>query len=383
MRISARLTTLLTAATAAAAAVTAVLALGAARRVVPDSRGMIVGAAPVQSLGAMTFGPDGTLFVADGAGAALFAFDLEDKTTSTFGDRFLARDLDRRVADVLKTTRERIRFRDMAVHPTTRTVYLTVAKVDGDASQPALIRVRGPESVEVVDLTNIKFATAPIPGTPSRDAKTPWGQPQWTLSVTDLNFVDGELYVAGLSNEQFASSLRRISFPFGKSASLSTVEIYHTSHDKWETAAPIEAFVPITINGTPMIVAGYGCSPIATFKRADLASAKHLKGRTVAELGGGNRPIDIIRYQKEGKDWLLVANSHRTLMRMDPAEISSAPEMTKPVSQAYEPGGVGYLPVASNGVMQIDDFNAETIAVLQRDVESGTVHLVAMPKRWL
>jgi hypothetical protein len=132
-----------------------------------------------------------------------------------------------------------------------------------------------------------------------------------------------------------------------------------------------------------MIVAGYGCSPIATFKRSDLARATHLKGRTVAELGGGNRPIDMIRYQKNGKEWILVANSHRTLMRLDPAEIARAPEMTKPVSQAYEPGGVGYLPVASAGVMQLDDLNADNAVVLQRDIESGTVHLVALSKRWL
>jgi hypothetical protein len=344
---------------------------------------MIVGAAPVKSLGAMTFGPDGTLFVADGAGASLFAFDLGDKGTADFGARMAVRDLDRRVAEALGTTRERIRFRDMAVHPVTKNVYLSVAKVDGESSQPALIRVAGPERLEVVDLGNVKFATTAIPGAPSRDAKTPWGQPQWTLAVTDLNFVDGELYVAGLSNEQFASSLRRIGFPFGKTSAVNTVEIYHTSHDRWETAAPIEAFVPVTIGGVPMIVAGYGCSPIATFRRADLAAAKHLKGRTVAELGGGNRPIDIIRYQKDGKDWLLVANSHRTLMRMDPSAIGAAPEMTRPVSQAYEPGGVGYLPIASAGVLQIDDFNGDLVAVLERDPESGAVNLVGLQKRWL
>jgi hypothetical protein len=235
----------------------------------------------------------------------------------------------------------------------------------------------------VVDLSHVKFATTAIAEAPAADGKTPWGQPQWTLSVTHMAFVDGELFVAGLSNEQFASALRRVPFPFSKPASINTVEIYHTSHDKWETAAPIEAFVPITIGGTPMIVAGYGCSPIATFKRADLATSKHLRGRTVAELGGGNRPIDMIRYLRDGKEWILVANSHRTLMRIDPAQIGSAPEMTKPVSQAYEPGGVTYLPVASAGVMQIDDFNSDLVAVLERDIETGAVHLTARPKRWL
>jgi hypothetical protein len=376
---------LLTARRVAPAALLAILAfvLVAARATAPDARGLRLGAAQPQSLGAMTFGPDGTLFVADARGSALFAFDVADRGTAAFGDRVLSRDVDQKVASLLGTTRERIRFQDMAVHPATSHVYLSVARVDGEATQPALVRVKGPDAVELVDLRSIKFATAPIPGTPSRDGKTPWGQPQWTLAVTDLAFVDGQLLVAGLSNEQFASALRRVPFPFGDKTAVNTVEIYHTSHDKWETAAPIEAFVPITIGGEAMIVAGYGCSPIATFKRSDLARATHLKGRTVAELGGGNRPIDMIRYQKNGKEWILVANSHRTLMRLDPAEIARAPEMTKPVSQAYEPGGVGYLPVASAGVMQLDDLNADNAVVLQRDIESGTVHLVALSKRWL
>ncbi len=348
-----------------------------------DADGLRRGAAEVQTLGAMAFAPNGTLFIADNRGAVLHAFDPGDQGTAAFGDRFLARDIDQKVAALLTTTKDRIRFHDMAVHPRSKNIYLTVSRLDGNAAQPALIRVKGAEQVEVVDLSNIRFATTAIPGAPSRDANTAWGQPQWTLSVTDLSFVDGEVYIAGLSNEQFASALRRVPFPFSKTGALTTVEIYHTSHDKWETASPIEAFLPITIDGTPMIVAGYGCSPIATFNRNEIGTSKHLRGKTVAELGGGNRPIDIVSYQSKGKEWILVANSHRTLMRLDPAAIASAPAMTKPVSQAYEPGGVGYLPVASAGVMQIDDYNADMLAMLQRDVESGGVHLVRLMKQWL
>lgn len=375
--------TLLTRLTLSGALAAGVVALGAAARLTTDANGLHRGAAEVQTLGAMAFAPNGTLFVADNRAAALHAIDPDDQGTATFNNRFFARDIDQKVAALLGTTKDRVRFHDMAVHPRSRNIYLTVSRLDGTAAQPALIRVKGPEQVEVVDLGNIKFATTPIPGAPARDANTPWGQPQWTLSVTDLSFVDGEVYVAGLSNEQFASSLRRVPFPFGREGKLTTVEIYHTSHDKWETASPIEAFLPITINGTPMIVAGYGCSPIATFHRSEIGTAKHLRGKTVAELGGGNRPIDIVRYQNKGKDWILVANSHRTLMRLDPAAIATAPAMTTPVSQAYEPGGVSYLPVASAGVMQIDDFNADMLAMLQRDTETGAVHIVAMRKEWL
>jgi len=331
----------------------------------------------------MTFGPNGTLFVADNRAGAILAIDPADRGTATFSDRTLARDVDQKVAALLGTTRDRVRFHDMAVHPVSHNVYLTVSRLEGNTPQPALVRLRGAEQMEVVNLDDIRFATAPIPGAPSRDATTSWGQPQWTLSVTDLAFTDGELLIAGLSNEQFASSLRRLPFPFGKGGALTTVEIYHTSHDKWETASPIEAFLPITIGGTPMIVAGYGCSPIATFTRRELAQSKHLRGKTIAELGGGNRPIDLVRYTSKGKEWILVANSHRTLMRIDPAAIAAAPAMTTPVSQAYETGGVGYLPVASAGVLQIDDFNADMLVALQRDVETGAVHLMALRKQWL
>ncbi len=359
---------------------TAAVLLAAARH---TSDGLHWGAAPVQSVGAITFGADNTLFVADARASQLLALDVADNEASNFTERFMMREVDAKVAAALGTTRDKIRFHDMAVHPHTKAVYFSVSRLDGEERQPALVRVRNPESVELIDLSRIRFANTPLPEAPSRDGKTPWGQPQWTLAVTDLAFADGELYVAGLSNEQFASALRRVPFPFGREAKLNTVEIYHTSHDKWETASPIDAFLPITVDGTPMLLAGYGCSPIATFNRADLSKAKHLKGRTVAELGGGSRPTDMISYQKDGKQWVLVANSNRTLMRIDASELANAPALTSPVTQAYQPAGVGYLPIASAGVMQVDDFNADLFTVLQRDIESGSVNLVFLQKKWL
>lgn len=350
----------------------------------PDALGMRVAALALQSAGAMTFGPDGTLFLADSRAGQLHAVDVADSGTSRLTGRVLSADLDRKVAAALGTTRDQVRFRDMAVHPRTRNIYFTVARAGEDDVEAAvaLVRVRGQDALEVLDLSRIRHSSIALPAAPSRDEKTPWGQPKWALSVTDLSFVDGQLWVAGLSNEQFASALRRVPFPFAAPA-LTTVEIYHTSHDKYETASPITAFLPLTINGTPMILAGYGCSPIATFARAELAKGGHVRGRTVAELGGGNQPIDIIRFEREGKERILIANSDRTLMRIDPADIASAPAMTTPVSQAYEPAGVKYLPVASAGVMQLDDFDADVVVVLQRDIESGAVHLLSMQKRWL
>jgi hypothetical protein len=70
-------------------------------------------------------------------------------------------------------------------------------------------------------------------------------------------------------------------------------------------------------------------------------------------------------------------------MRLDPQELAKAPEMTMPVKQAFQPAGVGYLPVASTGVMQIEDYGPEFIAVMQRDTESGAVNVVTYGKEWL
>jgi hypothetical protein len=348
-----------------------------------DDRGMRVGAVTWQSAGAMTFGPDGTLFIADSKGGKLYALRVEDsRVESRDTGRFAVGELDTKVAAALGTTPRELRFNDMAVNKATGNIFLTVSRGLGDGSAPALVKVNLRGEVSLVDVDRIRFSETVLPAQPSRDGKTPWGQPQWMLSVTDLNFVDGELWVAGLSNEQFASALRRVPFPFSSSGALTTVEIYHTSHDKWETAAPIEAFLPISINGRSMILAGYGCAPLATFNTADIKSKKHLRGRTIAEMGGGNRPIDIISFENNGRTSIIVANSHRTMMKFDGGEVAGAPEMTTPVDAAYKPGGVPYLPVASAGVMQIDDFGP-AVLVLQRDIESGAVALTTYHKRWL
>ena len=59
-----------------------------------------------------------------------------------------------------------------------------------------------------------------------------------------MAYVDGTLVVAGMSNEEFSSTLRRIPFPFTGEVSDNNLEIFHVSHGKWETAAPIRTFVP-------------------------------------------------------------------------------------------------------------------------------------------
>ena len=60
-----------------------------------------------------------------------------------------------------------------------------------------------------------------------------------------------------------AAGLRRIPFPFPERADSVTgnnLEIFHVSHGKWETAAPIRAFVPYQDGRS--ILASYTCTPV-------------------------------------------------------------------------------------------------------------------------
>ena len=77
-----------------------------------------------------------------------------------------------------------------------------------------------------------------------------------------LATVEGKLVVAGLSNEEFASTLRVIAYPFKDKADPTAVEIYHGAHGRYETNAPVRTFVPYKIGGADYLMAAYTCTPL-------------------------------------------------------------------------------------------------------------------------
>lgn len=62
-----------------------------------------------------------------------------------------------------------------------------------------------------------------------------------------MAFLDGKVFVAGLSNEEFVSNLRTIQFPFAAAGKSPSVEIDHGNHGRWETRSPVRAFIPYEI----------------------------------------------------------------------------------------------------------------------------------------
>src|SRR5262249_163092 len=155
--------------------------------------------------------------------------------------------------------------------------------------------------IDEVALKDVKFAKAALPDVPAAEAKTPRGQPARQEAITGLAFVDGKLVVAGISNEDFSSRLRVIPFPFSDTQKGAGVTIFHGPPGRFETNAPVRTFVPYEIKGEANLLAAYTCTPLVKIPVKDLKPGEKVKGTTVAELGSGNRPLDMIVYQKDGK----------------------------------------------------------------------------------
>ena len=100
---------------------------------------------------------------------------------------------------------------------------------------------------------------------------------------------------------------------------------------KFETRAPVRTFVPFKVGNEAQLLAAYTCTPLVQFPISDLKPGAKIKGKTVAELGNRNRPLDMIVYQKDGKDYLLLANSSRGIMKISTDQIEKVEGIVAPV----------------------------------------------------
>ena len=128
------------------------------------------------------------------------------------------------------------------------------------------------------------------------------GQPLRNEAITDIAYVDGRVFIAGLSNEEFSSRLIAIPFPFSEGFDGAAIEIYHGAHGRFETKSPVRTFVPYRIGNEPYLLAAYTCTPLVKVPVAELKAGAHVKGTTIAELGNRNRPLDMIAYSKDGQE---------------------------------------------------------------------------------
>ena len=183
-------------------------------------------------------------------------------------------------------------------------------------------------------------------------------------------FYEDQLMVSGLSNEEFSSAFRAIKYPFEYDETPTSLEIYHAAHGRFETYAPIKTFMLYNLNESPHIIASYTCTPLVTFPLGELKSGQHVKGKTVAELGNRNTPLDILSYQKDDKPYLLIANTTRALMKIAVEDIESYNAyLTEPVSESFATAGVEFLALPYVNVQQLDKFGDFRVIVFAKNGE--------------
>ncbi len=342
--------------------------------------GLQSGSPSLKSAGALAFGPEGILFVADAKQATVFAIDTQDATGDPSGAKYEIKGLGQQIAQMLGTEAREVSINDIAVNPHSGNLYVSVSRGRGPDATPVLLRIDSANRISEVSLKKVDFSQTSLPNPPADAVTVRRGRStnKRTQSITDLGFVDGKLYVAGLSNEEFASKLTAIPFPFKAASSGTSVEIYHGAHGGFETRSPVRTFTSYKIKNENHLLAAYTCTPLVKFKVADLEAGKKLKGTTIAELGNRNNPLDMFVYQKDGKDYLLIANTSRGVMKVTTDKIGEIEGITKRISGT---AGLKYETVESlKGVTQLAKLNAtHAVALVVDDAGSANLKTIGLP----
>jgi hypothetical protein len=307
---------------------------------------------PLKSAGVLAFGSDNVLFVGDITGAAVHAFALREKDVTAqtgvvlgnfqnFEGHDLVTGLDQKLAALFGTTYDKIVVNDMAVHQPSQQIFISVERGRGTNAVPAIVKVNH-GNLEVVELDSIPHSQVAIPNEPDQRAMLEF-EPQRRYAITDVKYYQGEIFVTGISNHRFASTLYRIPYPFGSQKATCTVEIWHPTHGEFETRAPIIRQLIREVHGEPYLFGVYGCTPLVRFPLGALKDGAHVRGDTIGELGYGSNPIDMLTYEDpfDHKEYLLVTIDVRGTSRIEVSDLGSAPPEPTGGPIDFGPGGLG------------------------------------------
>jgi hypothetical protein len=257
----------------------------------------------------------------------------------------------------------------MKVNPATGNVFLSVARKQGGGM---IAKVDRGGKVTELSLKDVPMAQLALSKTPSKpNPRNP--------VVTALAYTNGRLFIAGMSNEEFNSSFRSVEYPFKESDQITGVEIFHGAHGRWETASPVRTFTPFDIDGKSHILAAYTCTPLVKFNVTDLKAGEKVKGTTVAELGNMNQPLDMVVYKKDGKTFILIANTARGVMKVTTDGIGNAEAITTPI-RGGGTAGLKYETIKElTGVMQLDKLSDTQALLLVKTKDAQSLKTVDLP----
>ena len=329
----------------------------------------------VQSAGALEFGEGGVLFVGDSEAGLVHAFDFAEGTFDdqsdyilgravTFEGRDIVRNIDIELASILGIPVPEVMINDLVVHPSTGQLVLSVHRGTNPDAEPLLFKVNQ-GVLELLDFTQAGHSSVEV-GTVAPEARLEFGQLIQNFAVTDIEYYDGEIFVAGVSGDDFSSSIRRAAYPFTGAPSVTRTEIWHAVHAQFETRSPIITHDIQEIEGVPYLVAVYACTPLVRFALSDLVDGAQVRGDMIAELGFGNTPVDMISYMDPSlqEQVYLVTHTNRSATRFLVREVGSAEPLPYEGPNVFEQVGVPVFDiplVAPQQLVRIDETWAATI----------------------
>jgi hypothetical protein len=308
----------------------------------------------LKSRGPLAFGPDGILFIGDSVASTIYAVDTGDRTVAKTTDRPNVEGINDKIGSMLGIEGKDILFGDVAVNPISGTTYLSVSRGTKPDSPGVIIRVSRAGKLSEFGLKDVKCAKAKLsntkPGRTRLDA------------ITHMAYLNGRLIVAGLSNEDWNSTLRSIPFPFSDTDKGAGVRIFHGAHGRFETEAPVRVFASYKIGDEDSLLAAYTCTPLVKIPVKELKPGEKIQGTTVAELGNGNNPLSMIVYNRGGKDYVLMANSRRGLMKVKLEGVDKIEGITSKINGK---AGLTYDTIeGKSGVRKLNTFDKDHAVVL-------------------
>src|SRR5580700_8947959 len=210
-----------------------VFTVTAARTAPSISASLVDGKAQLMSAGPLAFGPEGVLFVGDSIGGDVVALDTNDHTAPRSAVKIDVQGVDAKIAALVGVTPDQIVINDLKVNPISKNAYLSASRGKGPDAMPLIARVNGAGEVSLLSLDNIGHASVSLTDAPKSDPAA--RQNPRMMTITDMTYLNGNLMVAGLSNEEWSSALRSIPVPFQTAEQGATLQIWHSSHGRYET----------------------------------------------------------------------------------------------------------------------------------------------------
>jgi len=355
----------------------------------------------IKHTGVLEFAPDGTLFVGDNVTGAIFAFPMVGAPNNEPVEINIA-NIDAQIAAVMGVGQHSILINDMAVHPVSQQVYLSITRGIGVGSLPAIVKVSTTGELTNLPLKDLdktvqllkdmpkgdRFRKRGMMAPPNNKDLAKYNLPLNTYAILDIEYYQGELFVAGISNEIFASTLRRMDYPFKGSHSSSQVTMYHTAHNKYESRSPIRQMLVKEIDGKVQMIAAYTCSPIVLIPLDQIKDGAKIKASTVLDFGNGE-PIDMVAFNHPAlkKEVLFLTSKGRNpqIIPLDGLNNATVLNNTN-TPDKFLMDGMG-LPLGPSGFTtmfvgkstQLDVLNSGWLLSITRDAETGTLDMQSLP----